>query len=261
MNFIEINQNTILKAILVFIRIACLLNFLPVFGDKNVPVRVRIILAIALSIGLYSLVPNSWFPLASLNLNQIVFVVLIEVLIGFSFGFMAKMLFEGFIMAANIVGYQMGFGTANLLIPGSDYQVSSFTALHRNLVIILFLVLSLHYIFIEGLVRTFEILPAGSALFTENVISVLISQSADIFYTAMKLSAPILVSLLFAMVIMGVFARTVPQIQIFTMSFPVSFFIGMAIYVSTIFLFPSWIRDYFKEKTYNLFSLINLLRQ
>ena len=62
------------------------------------------------------------------------------------------------------------------------------------------------------------------------------------------------------MVIMGVFARTVPQMQIFTMSFPVSFFIGMTIYISTITLIPSWLRDYYQDKAISFFETVYLLK-
>ena len=49
-------------------------------------------------------------------------------------------------MVANLVGYQMGFGTANLLLPW-DLQINAFTALHRILVLVFFPQPGLHYIY------------------------------------------------------------------------------------------------------------------
>ena len=41
-------------------------------------------------------------------------------------------------MAASFVGYQMGFGTANIMMPGSDTQMNAFTSFHRIFILLVF---------------------------------------------------------------------------------------------------------------------------
>ena len=65
---------------------------------------------------------------------------------------------------------------------------------------------------------------AGGFGFDRSIVDTIIIVSRDIFITALQLAAPILISLMFTMSALGLLARTVPQMQVFQMSFPLSFF-------------------------------------
>ena len=128
-------------------------------------------------------------------------------------------------MAASFVGYQMGFGTANIMMPGSDTQMNAFTSFHRIFILLVFLSLNLHYIYLHAITKSFQIVPAGMGLPTGEFIQIILQSTSEIFKVSLQLAAPMLVALLFSMAALGLVARTVPQMNVFTLSFPLSFFV------------------------------------
>jgi flagellar biosynthetic protein FliR len=125
---------------------------------------------------------------------------------------------------------------------------------------LIFLTLGLHHVWISALADSFRLIPGGTALPQAGLGVLLIEVTAGVFVTAMQLAAPLLVALLFAMAALGLVARTVPQMNVFAMSFPVSFFLGLVIYAATIPFFPSWMQDHFEGGQEHLFAALRLLR-
>lgn len=243
----QFDINTLLVAGLVFLRIGAIIMSLPIFGDAPTPIQVRILISISLTIFLFPIAQqNSWQPDASLDAVGIAWTVIREVSIGLVLGFIARVSFDGMIMAASLIGYQMGFSTSHLFIPDASSQLDGFTAFHRILMILIFFSLNLHHIFINAIVETLKVLPPGQvAPHTDAIAALLLNATSRIFSVAIQLAAPILVALMFAMAALGLVARAVPQFNVFVMSFPMSFLVGLAVYVATTPFFPGWMQSNF----------------
>ncbi len=246
----------LLMASLIFIRVSALLFALPLFGDRTNPLRVRILMSVAIAAGIFPLVSPDWGPNFNISLMAFFVLVIKEIVIGFTVGFTAKMMFDGIVVAAGLVGYQMGFGTANLFLPDAEAAPDPFSALHRSIVILLFLSLSLHHIFLKAISETFVLIPAGAAVPNEQLGAFFISITAGVFSIALKLATPMIVALLFTMAALGLIARTVPQMNVFIMSFPVSFFVGLLIYLATIPYFEGFLSQHFYDSGIRIFSAI-----
>ncbi|MBI2602479.1 MAG: flagellar biosynthetic protein FliR [Deltaproteobacteria bacterium] len=251
-----LDTNTILQGALIFFRIGALLFAMPFFGETFIAPSVKILTALSLAIGLYPVVPVDWASLANLGAFSIALLVFNEIIVGLTIGYLSRLLFEGLVMAAGIVGYQMGFGTASLLLPGSDSQMNAFTALHRNLVMLIFLLLGFHHIFLSAIVETFTMIPAGVSLLKASLGETIIAATAQVFSVAVQLATPILISLLFSMASLGLLARTVPQLNVFTMSFPLNFFIGLTTYFLAIPFFPDWLKHHYSRSAEVIFKAI-----
>lgn len=250
------NPNQLLIGALAFLRIGAILFALPMIGDSPTPVRVRVLLALAITIGIYGIIPPQWPP----NLNADVLVVssyvLREVLVGLTIGFCARIAFDGMMMAAAVVAYQMGFGTANLYLPDYNEKMDGFSAMHRMLIMLIFLSLDLHQIFFTAIADTFLLIPGGAASFTGTAASIIVKLTGGILTIAIELAAPILVALLFTMAALGLVARAVPNMNAFIMSFPLSFTVGLVIYVATLPLFPNWMSTHFDDVKGQIHSTI-----
>ena len=255
-----ITVESILTAALIFIRISAILFALPFFGDEPIPVQVRILLGAAMVFGFQSRIPVDWIQGFPTDIFAYMLLVLKEIVIGLFLGFVGRLAFDGILMAASLVGYQMGFGSADLMFPGSDSQMSAFTALHRSVMMLLFLTMNLHHIYLDALVRTFELIPAGGALPNKDIALFFIELTSGVFRVAMQLAAPVLVALLLANAALGLAARTVPQLNVFTMSFPVGFFVGMFVYIACLPFFPQWTNDFFFANHGDLLKVIKGLQ-
>ena len=151
-----------LKGALIFLRVGGIFFTLPVFGDEPTPVRVRVLLSVAVAFMLYSVVMPKWFTGIPNDLIGLAIMGAKELMIGLMLGFVARVVFDGVIMAASVVGYQMGFGTANLLIPDAKIQMNSFTALHRIILMLIFLSLNLHHTYLTAIAESFRLIPSGA---------------------------------------------------------------------------------------------------
>lgn len=241
------------------VRMSAILFALPIFGDQPVPVRVRVFLSVGLAFGLSNFIEIPRVDVLSLSILEISLMVVKEIILGAAFGYASKMTIIGMTMAASFVGYQMGFGTANLMMPGVLSSMDAFTAFHRILVLLIFLALNLHFIFISGIYDSFKIIPLGEVHFQAQTAFLLTEMTAQIFVVALKLAAPVLIALLFTMAALGLMARTVPQMNVFTLSFPVSFFLGLIIYIGTIPFFPGWFTAQFYNTHEQLQGVLNTL--
>lgn len=235
----------ILTGALVFVRVSAILFALPFFGDSPTPMQVRILLGVAIAFFMHPMLPAGWIKSFPADAIEFSILVLREVCIGLFLGFVGRLAFDGLIMAASLVGYQMGFGTADLFMPDADVQMNAFTAMHRIVMMLIFLTLNLHHMYLDGIARTFAMIPAGAIVPSKDLGVFLIQATGDIFRVAVQLAAPVLVALMFANTALGLVARTVPQLNVFTMSFPVGFFVGLFVYMSCLPFFPQWADSHF----------------
>jgi flagellar biosynthetic protein FliR len=244
---------------LAFLRVGGILFALPVFGDAPTPVRARILAALAITIGIYPLLPPEWAPHLGADVVMVFVYILKELLIGLAVGFFGRVAFDGVMMAASVVSYQMGFGTANLFLPDYGERLDGFSAFHRMLVLLIFLALGLHQIFFAAIIDTFRLIPGGAA-HLDGALGVLMLQlTAGMLGIAIQLAAPIIVALLFTMAALGLIARTVPNMNAFIMSFPASFCVGLVVYIATLPFFPTWMSEHFGAMHEQIFGAIRAL--
>lgn len=226
MEIVELIYKSYPAFFFIFIRTTSILLSAPFFGVKGIPSAVKIGLSLMIAVLLLPVVPPVDIPL---NFFAWVPAILSEVLIGAAIGFMARVVMAGVELAGQMVGFQMGFGIVNIIDPHTNNQVSIIATFQGILAMLLFFTVNAHHYFISAIAVSLKIVPPFGALISGGVISTLISLSGGIFVTALKLGAPVMAALLFANVAMGVIARTVPQVNIFMMGFPVTIAVGLIV--------------------------------
>ena len=238
--------DSILNHGLAFLRVGGVVFALPVLGDQPVPVAVRVLLSAAITASIAHMIPSTAVLPAGADILLLGAVVAKELILGIAIGYLARITFDGLLMAASMVGFQMGFGTASLFVQDAGQQMDTFTAFHRVIMMTIFLMLNLHHLFIDAIMTTFSLLPLGKlsvslAPLAQNALET----SGMIFKVALQLGAPVLVALMFTQAALGLVARAVPQLNVFVISFPLSFAIGLIVYVATLPFFPEWMRDHY----------------
>ena len=255
------NPTQLLGGALVFLRIGAMLFALPIFGDAPTPIKARVFLALALTLGLYPTLPTGWAPNMTADVVVVISYIFRELLIGLTIGFIGRVAFDGLMTAAAVVSVQMGFSTASLFLPDYGEKMDGFSALHRMLVMMIFLSLGFHQIFLQAIVDCLHLIPGGAAHLDGPVVTVVIKMTSGIFAIAIQLAAPVLVALLFTMAALGLIARAVPNMNAFLMSFPASFIVGLIVYIATLPFFPNWMRLHFTGVHEQIFSALRLMAQ
>ena len=121
----------------------------------------------------------------------------------------------------------MGFGIVNVIDPQSSNQISILGQFLNIMAILILLSLNGHHVILNGLLHSFDVVPLGGVTLAAPVMEKLMAMSAEIFVVAVKISAPILVALFLISVAMGILARTVPQMNVFIVGFPVQIGVGL----------------------------------
>lgn len=212
---------------LVVTRVGCILFFLPIWDSRLVPVQIRIYSILVISLALTPVVAGTLPPFPE-NWLAVVGLVLREMLLGLSLGLVVRYVFSGVQMAGNLVGVQMGFGMVTLIDPQSGTPSSLMADLLMLVATVLFLAVDGHHLLLWVLAQSFGEVPVGGpALMPGSLYAFLVPLGSLMFQLAVKLVAPIILVLFLTQVAMGLVARTVPQVQVMILAFPLTIGLGM----------------------------------
>lgn len=225
MNFTE-DQLLHTLAMLTFplIRISAMFVSMPVLSVHATPARVRVILAGVLSFLVVPLLP----PLPQIEMMSYTGMMIAaqQVAIGLTTGFILQMVFAAVVFAGQGIAYGMGLGFASMVDPQNGQQVPVVAQIYMITTTLLFMALDGHLLLIKLLVDSFTSLPIGQ-IFDLNDVWSIIAWSGRIFSDGLVLSMPIIISLLLVNVMFGVASRAAPQLQIFSVGFPITLMLGI----------------------------------
>ncbi|MGQ9819697.1 MAG: flagellar biosynthetic protein FliR [Candidatus Kapaibacteriales bacterium] len=215
---------------IIFFRITGLFLIAPIFKMQVVRPIVKVFLGIALAF-LMSTIINQ--PNIELNLAQIPFILLIELMVGFTIGYAVNLVFWGARFAGGIIDFELGFMAASLL-SFTESTPSIFGEVMEFFLLMLFLSLNGHYFMFEALVVSYQKFPIGSILFTSINIPEISKFLITSTIIALKLSAPIFVATFLINISLAMLARMAPQTNIFVVSFQIKIASALIIFFTAI---------------------------
>ncbi len=202
-----------------FFRIGALVGVAPIFGAHTVPVRVRIGLALALTLLVVPLLPPA--PAIDALTGVGALVAFHQVAIGAAMGFALLLLFGAFVLGGEIFAMQMGLGFASLLDPQRGVQVPVVSQFYVLLATLVFLALDGHLVLLEVLVDSFRTIPVGPRGLAAASMYTLVGWAGHMFSGAVLIALPAITTLLVVNIAFGVMTRAAPQLNIFAVGFPV----------------------------------------
>lgn len=207
-------------------RIAALLMVMPIIGTQLVPTRVRLYLALAISVVVVPTLPP--MPQVDSISLQAFMLIAQEILIGVMLGFVLQLLFHIFVVAGQILAIQMGLGFASMVDPANGISVPVIGQYFTMLVTLLFLAMNGHLVVFEVLAESFLTLPPGTGLQVEHYWE-LATKLGWVMGAALILVLPAVTALLVVNIAFGVMTRAAPQLNIFSIGFPLTLVLGMVI--------------------------------
>ena len=205
------------------IRISAFLLSSPFFSIRAVSVRIRVLLATVLTWMVYPLA--DWpavDPISAEGLRE----VFSQVFIGVLMGLILQVVNASLVVGGQAISASMGLGMANMMDPnmGNVPVIAQFLIIISTLI---FLGLGGHVLVITMLLESFYLLPIGELVNLQPLIALVIEWSAMIFLGAVLMALPILVSLLFINIGLGVITRAAPALNIFAVGFPAMILAGV----------------------------------
>ena len=162
-----------------------------------------------------------------------------EFIVGLIIGFIAYLVFNAIYIAGQIIDMQIGFGMVNVLDPISNIQVPITSNFYFIISMLVFLIVNGHHVLIKALFDSFKMLPIGSAVFKEQLLTDIFRIFGNIFAIGFKISAPIIAAILITDIALGVISKTVPQLNVFVVGMPLKIGLGLMVMILTIPMFIS----------------------
>jgi flagellar biosynthetic protein FliR len=205
------------------IRVAAGLSLAPVLGPTTMPASARVIVVLALSVFVVSALPVTAAPL---GLAQLVVGALGEALVGASlaFGFLAA--YGAAQWAGHVLDVQMGYSAAVLLNPTTRSASPLLATLFGLLCVAVILAIDGHHVLIRAFDASLQAFPPGRAAMDLDW-GVIVAHAGAMFTFGLALAAPVMIALLLADLGMAVIARSMPQLNVFVLSFAIKIMLGL----------------------------------
>lgn len=223
----------IITLALILVRVSSFLVAFPLVEGGNIPNSAKVLLSLIISIVLYGVVPKAGITEAFITEN-LVFMIIKEALIGVLIGFIARLFFQAVSTAGDIVTMSVGLSSDQMFNPTIGRRVTSIETYQLMLASLLFLALNGHHFFIEGLVKSFELIPMSEQGLNLIAFRDLTLVGQIVLEMGIKLAAPVMGAIFIANVALGIIGRTVPQINVLITSWPINIILGFAVMIITL---------------------------
>lgn len=247
------SEQNVLTFFLVLIRVSGFVSAWPVFGQ--VPFFLKIFFSLAFSVILFPLLGQNE-ALTEMSALQILWLTGKELFIGLSIGFLSKLFFFSIQMAGSLIGINMGISTIQLFQPDFDGRTNVVEQFHFLLASLFFLMINGHHWLMEGLKRSFDIVPLSQIFLSMEVFGNFGHLTQEILEIAVKISAPIMVSLLFINISMSIIGRAVPQMNVLINSLSLNILAGFFILILTLPLILWQMEDLIELTTTRVFQIL-----
>lgn len=198
-----------------------------------------------------SQLPKDIFPFMLMVMN--------EVAIGLTLGFTTKFIFAGIQMGGELVGMQMGLAMAKIVDPGFQSQSSIVGEMQLIVAMIIYLIFNGHHFLLQAFFYSYDNLPLLATWPVKPLVQNVIHMAGIIFQSALKIAAPIVVTLLLTNIAFGLLAKTVPQMNILMVGMPLRLTMGIMGLAFTMTLFGYIFRRIFLQFQQNFIEFIHLI--
>lgn len=207
------------------LRTLALVGSLPVFGQRAVPMRIKVGLSLFVAIAAQPALPPS--PVVALDSPAAWALVAQQLLVGLSLGFAVRVIFAAVELGGELIGLQMGLNYAGWFDPSTASQGTTSGRFFSTLVGFVFVIVNGHLAVIAAIVRSFDVFAVGADPFA--FLRLLQPQrwGAEIFALGLWIALPLVGMVLFVNLLLGLVSRVAPQINIFAVGFPVTLAVGL----------------------------------
>lgn len=245
--------------LLIFFRMTGLFVTAPVFGSAQIPPPVKIWLAAIMAILTYPLVAVGNEALAP-NLGSYAAAAAAELAVGIVLGLAAQVLFVAVQMGGLIVGQELGLTMANVIDPITNEQVSIISQFKLLLAILIYLAVDGHHVLIRAVVDSFGMIPLrGLSPAPPELMELGDRMIVAMLQVSIQMAAPALVSLFLVTVALGFMARTVPEMNIFSVGFTLRLLLGMVIVALSIPVFRWVFSTAYEHHVFDLQRILQMM--
>ena len=239
---------------LTFARVGAMVMLLPGFGESNIPVRVKLSIALLLTLIILPL-HRADYHIDMNSMAALLVMMVYEILIGVVLGATARVTLAALQVAGAVIAQQMGLGFVTSIDPTQGQQgvlIGNFLTL---LGVTMLFATDSHYLIIAALNDSYKIFSPGEVMPSGDVAELATRAFSAAFKIGMQLAAPFLVFGLVFNIGLGVLARLMPQMQVYFVGVPLSILSGFLIFGLVLAAMMGTYLQYFVGVMHNLIPL------
>jgi len=216
-----VDTSRVLVFALVLTRVSGIVIMSPVIGGSDIPPQIRALLAFSLAM---LIMPSQWTIEIDEPRNLTAFAILIamELLIGLSLGLGINIFFTGMSVAGELIGQLGGLTASQIFDPISGDQTPLLSRMMNYLAVTVFAAVGGLRVLIASLLDTFETIPLAEGMPHLSIAYSLVQILSLSFGLAIRVAAPVMVSVLIAMLVMGLLGKTLPQLNLMSVGFGIN---------------------------------------
>lgn len=257
-NLLEMVLSNYQILILVLVRVSGLFIISPIFSRTNLPSMYKVGFSLLIALILMNTVKG---PKAPMSDYLLMIECIKELLVGFIIGFISYLFFSVFFIVGQIVDVQIGFGIVSVLDPQSNIQIPITGNFYQMMATLVFLVVNGHHALIEALVKSYDFIPIGEVTISPGMVDQFIAIIGKLFILGFKIGSPILITIILVDVLLGILAKTMPQMNIFVVGMPLKIMVGLSLIIVTLPIFFITLHHIFNTMYEEIFNFLKLIQK
>src|SRR3546814_870383 len=211
--------------LLVFVRLGSALMLLPGFGESYISPRIRLLLALTVTVVVLPVLPPVLPPLPD-SAVALFLLIFGEAFIGFFLGSVARLLMAALSIGGMMIATVTGLANALTNDPTAAQQGSIAGSFLTMLALLIILALDLHHVLLRGVIESYNIFVPGQPLLVGDISQMITRVVSKAFLLGFQLASPFVAVALIFNLGLGLLSRLMPQMQVLFIAIPLQIVIG-----------------------------------
>jgi flagellar biosynthetic protein FliR len=225
-----------------------------------IPPRIKIFLCVVLGLAIYPVIGDGGAAAGlRLDLWSLAPLALMELMIGLVIGYLAGLPMVAVQVGGLVMGQQMGLGFARFYNPAIEDDADVVGQILFFMILAGFLLIGGHEALLLAILHSFQHIPLP-AMTTLSAGGELVTLFTGVitaaFETALRVASPLLALIFTQTVAMGFIAKTVPQMNILSLGFPLRVLGGLTIVILSLVVMDEVVMEFIDETLGLMFEWI-----
>lgn len=231
----QLDETWLIALLLASTRILAWAMVAPPLATAGLPRTVKVVVSVALAL---AVVPALRTHVPAAETGPLVGALVVQVVLGAALGFLTRLVFTAVEAAGSLLDLVSGFTLATAYDPMTSAATSVFGRFQALLTTTLVFATDVHLVIIRGFLRTFTAVPLDSGFSLDRLGRELTHGATDLFVAALQIAGPIVVVLFLTDVALGVLTRIAPQLNAFSLGFPLKIGLTLLLAGTTFLVLP-----------------------
>ncbi len=242
----ELLPAQVFALLLIFVRMGTALMLMPGFGESYISSRIRLLLALMVSLVVHPAVAPT---LPDLPASPMALILLIfgEAFIGLFLGSLGRILMSALSIGGMMIATVTGLANALTNDPTAAQQGSIAGSFLSTLALLIILILDLHHLLLRGVIDSYQLFVPGQPLLTGDMSQMITRVVAKAFLLGFQIASPFIAIGLIFNLGLGLLSRLMPQMQVFFIAIPLQILIGLAVLMIALPAIMGWFITGFQD--------------